>query len=109
MVIERLIEEKKKREEIFRNLEGYINVVKSIAERYFGSCKVFVFGSAVRGDYNVMLSDIDIAIVTECHESEKILKFKAEISKKWDIFELHVIDEKTWNFYKRFIDIYKEI
>ncbi|MCS7094160.1 MAG: hypothetical protein RMJ18_03195 [Candidatus Aenigmarchaeota archaeon] len=56
-----------------------------------------------------MLSDIEIAIVTPCKENEKILEFKAEVAKNWDFFELHVVDEKLWNFYKRFIDVFKEV
>ncbi|MCX7998582.1 MAG: hypothetical protein N3A69_06455, partial [Leptospiraceae bacterium] len=78
-------------------------------KKYFKEWKVFMFCSALRGDYNVMLSDIEIAIVTPCKEKEKILEFKAEVTKNWDVFELHVVDEKLWNFYKRFIDVFKEV
>ncbi len=72
MVVERLIEERKMREEIFKNLEAYLKELKRIAENYFGDCRVFLFGSVARGDYNVMLSDVDVAIVTDCNDREKI-------------------------------------
>ncbi|MCS7244421.1 MAG: nucleotidyltransferase domain-containing protein [Candidatus Calescibacterium sp.] len=93
MVVKRLIEEKK-RGEIFSNVEKYAKDVKSLAEKYFKDIRVFIFGSALRGDYNVMLSDIEIAIVTPCKEKRKFLKFKAEVAKNWDIFDCNVI-----NFY----------
>ncbi|MEM3896851.1 MAG: nucleotidyltransferase domain-containing protein [Archaeoglobaceae archaeon] len=108
MVVERLIEERKKREEIFRNLEFHLKELKRIAENYFGNCRFFLFGSVARGDYDLMLSDVDVAIITDCKDREKILKFKVEISRRWYFFELHVLDERKWEFYKKFIDVYKE-
>lgn len=109
MVVERLIRERERRSEIFSNLDKHAKEVKKLAEKYFGNCKVYLFGSAVRRDYHVMLSDIDIAIVTDCIDRNRILRFKAEVSRKWDIFELHVVNEDMWDFYRRFIDKFKEV
>ncbi|WP_456468738.1 nucleotidyltransferase domain-containing protein [Archaeoglobus sp.] len=50
-------------------------IIKGLAGRYFGSVKVYVFGFAVRGDYHVMLSDIDVAVVTGCEDRELIYRF----------------------------------
>ena len=80
----------------FKNYIKLVSKIKEIAKSYFDNVKVYVFGSAVRGDYNVMLSDIDVAIVINCKDYVKIYSFKAEIFEKFgDVFEIHVIDERT--------------
>lgn len=109
MVVDRLIEEKKKNLEILEKLDEIAEEIKEMAFQYFGPCKVFIFGSVLRKDWHPTLSDIDVAIVTDCEKIEKILKFKTEIARKWSIFELHVMNERVWNFYRRFIDELKEV
>ena len=109
MVVERLMEEKRRNLEIFKRLDEIAREIKDVATHFFGPCRVFIFGSALRGDWHPTLSDIDVAVVTNCEDMEKILRFKAEIARRWSIFELHVVDERIWNFYRRFIDDLREI
>lgn len=109
MVVDRLIEEKKRNMEILEKLDEIAEEIKEIAFQYFGSCKVFIFGSVLRKDWHPTLSDIDIAVVTNCGDIEKILRFKAEIARRWSIFELHVLNERIWDFYRRFIDEMREV
>ncbi len=53
-----------------------------------------------------MLSNIDVAIVTSCKDRDRIYRFKTEVDEKFgDFFELHVVDERVWRFYRRFIDV----
>jgi predicted nucleotidyltransferase len=109
-IVDDLLKEKTEREKIFRNYIKFARKIKDVAKRYFGDVKVYVFGSVVRGNYHVMLSDIDVAIVTNCKDYKEIYSFKAEISEKFgDIFEIHIIDEGTWRFYEKFIDALIEI
>ena len=95
-IVNELLKERRKREKIFKNYIKLVSKIKEIAKSYFGNVKVYVFGSAVRGGYNVMLSNIDVAIDTNCKDYVKIYSFKAEIFEKFgDVFEIHVIDERT--------------
>jgi hypothetical protein len=62
--------------------ENYVEVAREIKEMVNRHVKarVFVFGSAVRGDYVVGLSDIDVAVVSEEFEDrEKRLKVYDEL------------------------------
>jgi len=95
-IVNDLIKERERREAIFENYERYVMEIKEIAKRYFGDVKVYIFGSVVRGDYHVMLSNIDIAVITDYKNRERILKFE-------------VLDEKRWRIYRKFIDCLKEI
>ncbi|WP_457548506.1 nucleotidyltransferase domain-containing protein [Archaeoglobus sp.] len=109
-IVDDLLKEKSKREKIFKNYTEFVKKIKEVAKSYFGDVKVYVFGSAVRGNYHVMLSDIDVAVVTNCKDYVKIYSFKAEIFEKFeDVFEIHVVDERTWKIYKKFIDALIEI
>ena len=107
MVVEDLIKEKKKRERIFRDYIKYAKEIKEIAKEFYGDVRLFVFGSVIRGDYNFMHSDIDIAVITD--RKDGIYEFKAKVAKISDVFEVHVMDERMWEFYKRFIDRWIEI
>jgi len=110
VIIDDLLKERKKRERIFKNYKDFAKLIKKLAEKYFNDVEVYVFGSVVRGDYHVMLSDIDIAIITECEDKNLIYQFKAEVDKNFgDMFELHVMNRRIWKFYKKFIDAFVEI
>ncbi len=109
-IVDELLREREKRLKIFRNYKDYAKIVKKIAEEILGDVKVYVFGSVVRGDYHPILSDIDIAIITNCSDIEKHLKLKAKVARLFeDIFEIHVLSEKEWKLYRRFIDKFIEI
>jgi predicted nucleotidyltransferase len=49
---------------IFENYKEYIIDIKKFLENKISNFKIFVFGSVVRKDYVLGLSDIDIAIVS---------------------------------------------
>ncbi len=108
-MIDELLKEKENRLKFFRDYLKYAKKIKEIAREMFGDVKVYVFGSAVRGDYHPMLSDIDVAVVTNCDDRRKHLEFKAKVARISDIFEIHVLSEREWKFYKRFIDEFVEV
>ncbi|HLI45778.1 MAG TPA: nucleotidyltransferase domain-containing protein [Geobacterales bacterium] len=105
------LEEKKLRENVFKNYLDYIKKIKEIVKKELRDFNIYIFGSVVRGDYNVMLSDIDIAIVTD----EKIndIELKIKIEKQIGIiglFQIHIISKRIWeNWYLRFIDKFIEV
>lgn len=79
--------------------------VKEIVSKY-AKARVFVFGSVVKGDYSVGLSDIDIAIVSEEFENkEKKLKVYDILFSKYFAtpLEFHFFTEKQWKRFLKFI------
>jgi len=104
IVIE-LIEERERRKRFFEDYLKYVREIKKIAEELLGDVEVYVFGSVISGDYHPVLSDIDVAVVVKEKDKEKHLEFKVRVDKMvGDVFEIHVLDEKEWKFYKGFID-----
>ena len=110
MDIGELMKERERREKYFKDYASYARRIKRIAEKYFGSVKLYVFGSVVEGDYHVMLSDIDVAVVVNSYEKEKALRLKVEVEKNFgDVFQLHVLSEKEWKFYLNFVKKFVEV
>ena len=109
-IVKELLKEREERIRIFKNYMEYAKVVKKIAQELLGDAKVYVFGSVVKGDYHPILSDIDVAVVTSCRDRRKRLELKAKVARLFgDIFEIHVLNENEWRFYKRFIDEFVEV
>ena len=109
-IVRELLKEREKRIRIFKNYIEYVGIVKKIARDLLGDAKVYVFGSVVKGDYHPILSDIDVAVVTSCRDRKKHLELKAEVARLFgDNFEIHVLNENEWRFYKRFIDKFIEV
>ncbi|WP_238699126.1 nucleotidyltransferase domain-containing protein [Saccharolobus sp. E5-1-F] len=76
--------------------------------------KLILFGSFVRGDFRPD-SDIDILIISEefgddPHKYAKLINYIRDKIKHYSLFEFHVVTRKTYEeWYKRFIDTYREI
>lgn len=89
----------------FENFREIGKEIKEIVNRHV-KAKVFIFGSVVRNEYSVGLSDIDVAIVSnEFKDREKKLKvYDILFSKYFDSpFEFHFLTEKQWEFFLRFV------
>lgn len=99
------IEEAKKIEEIYGNLDNILRELKVLIKKYLSDSKIYLFGSVVRGKYT-MSSDIDILVITEQKERVDLDRLKALIKKKFiDIpFQLHIVSNKEYEkWYKKFI------
>jgi len=100
------------RKEYFENFNKYLNKIKEILNKNLKEYKIYLFGSYVRGDYSIGLSDIDIAIVSEeFKDRDKKLEVFGILIKEFfnSPFEFHLLTNEQWEFYKRFIDKYKEV
>jgi len=86
MVVERLMEEKRRNLEIFKRLDEIAREIKDMAFHFFGPCRVFIFGSALRGDWHPTLSDIDVAVVTNCEDIEKNFEIQGRDCEKMEHF-----------------------
>ena len=107
-LVDILIERKREKEKYFRNYLKYAKLIKKLALRELKEVKVYVFGSIVKGNF-LPTSDIDILIVsknTPKNVSERA-RIQAKILKKIGIgspFEIHLINEKEFEWYEKFID-----
>ncbi|MEM2031143.1 MAG: nucleotidyltransferase domain-containing protein [Archaeoglobaceae archaeon] len=99
----------KKAKEYFENFIYYAEKIKKAAIEVLGNAEVFVFGSVVKGKAT-MASDIDLMIVSnQCPRliTERAKKI-VEILKKAEIdlfapFEIHLINEREFEWYRKFI------
>lgn len=89
----------------FRNFKEIGGEIKGLVTKHVRA-RIFIFGSVVRGDYSVGLSDIDVAIVSdEFKDREKKLKlYDLLFSKYFDSpLQFHFLTEKQWKFFLNFI------
>ncbi|MEM0481255.1 MAG: nucleotidyltransferase domain-containing protein [Candidatus Aenigmatarchaeota archaeon] len=106
-VIKEIIE---KRREAVKNAEKYLKEISSRAKNILKDAKVYVFGSYVKGNFHPFLSDIDVLIVSKEINDKNRAKIALEIEKDLPrIFEIHLVNEKEFEFYKFFIDKTVEI
>ncbi|ABL78699.1 nucleotidyltransferase domain-containing protein [Thermofilum pendens] len=85
-----------------RDYRAVAGLVKEVARRFDPEARVFVFGSAVRGDYTAA-SDIDVLVVTSAVDRKYDLMVEVYRSTEAPV-ELHVASpEQFEKWYKRFI------
>jgi len=94
------------RRKYFEKLDEYLEEIKRIVKSAVPDAKIFLFGSVVKGEYSVGLSDIDIAIISKEFENrEKKLEVFGMLTEKFmdSPFEFHLLTPKQWEFYSKFI------
>jgi len=67
---------------VFENYLEYGKKIKELLEKHLSSFELFIFGSVVKGNFSIGLSDIDIAIVSD--------EFKNR-NKKLEIYDLYFL------------------
>ncbi len=90
----------------FKDYIKYAREIKNLLSKRLKDFEIYVFGSVVRGDYSVGLSDIDVAIVSDEFESrdKKFEIYDLLFERYFDTpFEFHLLTKKGWKFYRRFI------
>lgn len=104
-----------RRIKVFKNYEKIAKKIKMIAKKILkdSNLKVIVFGSVVRGSYSP-LSDLDILIITKKANKIKygkfILQIKKQLGEEVNCIEFHLVTPQIFeSWYKKFIDVYKEI
>ncbi len=100
------IREAIKKEEVFKNLPKLLKEIKKILNKMDKESKIFIFGSVAKNEH-VLISDIDVLILTKLKPNEVIAKLRKEGFD--EPFEFHVMDEERFRFYKQFIKELKEI
>ncbi|EQD44057.1 DNA polymerase beta subunit [mine drainage metagenome] len=62
------LEMAKRKNEVFRNIDAYLESVKGVVQRVDPKGEIYLFGSVATGHYN-MASDIDVLIVTHINRN----------------------------------------
>ncbi|PVU74311.1 DNA polymerase subunit beta [Acidianus hospitalis] len=102
------------RKEILHNIEKYLKKIKEAVIEKDPDAKVILFGSFIRGNFRPD-SDIDILIISEKygdnpHKYAELVNYIRDKIQHYSLFEFHVVTRRTYeNWYKKFIDVYKEI
>ena len=94
---ELLVEEAKRRAEIFRNLGRYLATIADVVRGLDGDAEVYLFGSVAEGRY-LLSSDIDVLVVTKLNPG-KVLAALWERGIE-DPFEIHVVKRDMLEIYK---------
>ena len=93
-----LVEEAKRRAEIFRDLDKYLKKIVEIVKELNRNAGVYLFGSVAEGKH-LLSSDIDILVVTNLAPGE-VLAILWEKGIK-DPFEIHVVTKDMFEIYRR--------
>jgi uncharacterized protein len=97
----------KENEKYFKNYRSYLKTIKNICMKELKDAKVYLFGSFAEGKY-LPSSDIDVLIVSK-NMPKKVSErseIKAKIWKKIGLFspfELHLVNEEEFEWYKKFV------
>ncbi|ADC65217.1 DNA polymerase beta domain protein region [Ferroglobus placidus DSM 10642] len=97
----------KEERKYFENYIYYAKLIKEKAKELLGEAEVYVFGSVVEGKHTPA-SDIDVLVVSKNmpkKQSERG-RIRAEILKSIDVFapfEIHLANEKEFEWYRRFV------
>jgi len=94
---ELLVKEALRRQEVFKNLDKYLEVIKSTVIKLEEDAQVYLFGSVAEGEH-LYSSDIDVLVVTSLDPA-------VVISELWkngikDPFEIHVCSPENLALYK---------
>ena len=96
------------REKYFENPRKYAALIKKVAKQLLGKdTKVFLFGSVVKGNYTAA-SDIDVLVFSPSvpEKGLKRAEIIATLRKKtglWYPFEIHLVNERMFKFYRRMV------
>lgn len=97
-MLDDMIERALRRQEVFKNLNHYLRIIKDIVLRIDPNAEVFLFGSVAEGTYTYS-SDVDVLIVTGANSAE-VLRALWEAGIK-DPFEIHVQTPERAEEYRR--------
>lgn len=97
----------------YKQLENYREIGKRVKEiilrEGYKPESFLIFGSVVKGKFTAN-SDIDILVVIKGISYEEAVRLKAKIYKEIDApLELHIVNEREFKWYKRFLDVYENI
>jgi len=93
-----LINEAKRRREIFENLDEYLKKIVETVRKLDSNAELYLFGSVAEGGH-LISSDIDILVVSDLHPGRIIAELWSNGID--DPFEIHVITKDMLETYKK--------
>ena len=94
---ELLVEEARRRAEIFKDLERYLTIIAETVKELDEDAEVYLFGSVAEGRH-LLSSDVDVLVVTDLSPGEVLAAlWKRGID---DPFEVHVVKRNALEIYK---------
>ena len=98
MRLKSVVEEVKRRREIFSNPQKYLKVIAEAVKEMDKDAEAYLFGSVAEGRH-LLSSDIDVLVVTNRPPGEVLAALWNKGIK--DPFEIHVVTNKMFEIYKR--------
>jgi predicted nucleotidyltransferase len=99
-----LIDEAKRRREIFERLDEYLKKIVETVRKLDSNAELYLFGSVAEGKH-LLSSDIDILVVSNLHPGRIIAELWS--NGIGDPFEIHVITRNMLETYKRRMKLIK--
>jgi len=94
-----LIEDARRRQDVFKNLDKYLRIIKEVVKSVDPNAEVYLFGSVAEGR-STLSSDIDVLVVTNADPGIILEKlWRAGIGPP---FEVHVRAPDKLVHYERF-------
>ena len=95
-----------RRRKYFENLDHYLGVISDRVRKLLPDARVYLFGSVVEGNYVPGKSDIDVLVVVEKapKTASELVELRLKVLEGIDFFspfEVHVVDEKRFELYKK--------
>ncbi len=97
-----IVDEARRRAEIFRNLEKYLRIIAETVRELDREAKVYLFGSVAEGR-SLLSSDIDILVVTDKPPGEVLAALWERGIR--DLFEIHVATKQMLESYRRRVNL----
>jgi len=94
------------RVEYFKNYKKYLQEIAELVSKICKDFEIFVFGSLIRGDFSIGLSDIDVAIVSNEFENreKRLMVYDLLFNKYFDSpFEFHLLTREKWEKFLKFV------
>ncbi|MGC9180114.1 MAG: nucleotidyltransferase domain-containing protein [Vulcanisaeta sp.] len=94
-----VIEDARRRQDVFKNLDKYLRIIKEVVRSIDPDAEVYLFGSVAENRY-ALSSDIDVLIITNADPGIILEKlWRAGIGPP---FEVHVRMPNKLVYYERF-------
>jgi predicted nucleotidyltransferase len=94
-----VIEDARRRQDVFKNLDKYLRIIKEVVRSIDPDAEVYLFGSVAENRY-ALSSDIDVLIITNADPGIVLEKlWRAGIGPP---FEVHVRMPNKLVYYERF-------
>ena len=95
---ELLVDEARRRGEVFENLGTYLRRLVEVVKGLDPSSEVYLFGSVAEGRY-LLSSDIDVLVVAGASPGKVLAELW--LAGIRDPFEIHVVTRKALELYRR--------